>query len=164
MSIGPITCEIAGYVGERATAEQLSNVGQRPAEEVMAIIRAMTLAERQLLFGALEYQIKMLDETGFVVLRKKVFDFMQEVTDSDAKTKQELFELIATLDKEFAKRNPKPRNTDRDDEIVRLRDEILPDGKRRTFGQIVPLLKGRWPELTRAAAIRAYNRKKKPAK
>lgn len=60
-------------------------------------------------------------------------------------------------------RDPKPRNTERDDEIVRLRDD-----ERKTFGEIPRLLirkNSAWvgkdgKPLTRDATERAYRRRK----
>ena len=80
---------------------------------------------------------------------------------------QELFdgELKIARDN-YNKMLPKPRFEERDDEIVRLRDEILPDGTRRTFGQVLQLVIKKWPTtqtgapLTRDAVINAYNRRK----
>lgn len=65
-----------------------------------------------------------------------------------------------------AQRDAKPRFEQRDDEIVRLKDERLPDGTLRTFGQVLQQIVQTWPTtqtgkpLTRDAVISAYKRRK----
>jgi hypothetical protein len=61
---------------------------------------------------------------------------------------------------------PKARFEERDDDIEQLRDEILPNGRRRTFGQVLQIVIKKWPTtqtgdpLTRDAVISAYKRRK----
>jgi hypothetical protein len=53
-----------------------------------------------------------------------------------------LIEAGTALGKHESKmqRDPKARFEDRDNEIVRLKDELLPDGKQRSFGQVRQLV------------------------
>jgi hypothetical protein len=64
-------------------------------------------------------------------------------------------------------RKPDDRNAARDLEIVRLRDEPLPEGGQRSFGEVCNQVKGRWPRmhngkpLTVKAVEAAYKRAKR---
>ena len=80
------------------------------------------------------------------------------------KHRDQLLEVARKALEHMENRNPKPRFEERDKEITRLRDTLDSHGKQRSFGRIVLDLKGRWPDLTRSAAIRAYNRLKKKNK
>ena len=79
-----------------------------------------------------------------------------------------LIEAGTAIGKHEAKksRDPKARYEERDDEIVRLKDEIKSDGKHRTFGEVRQSIEKKWPTmqngkpLTTAAVIGAYKRKK----
>jgi hypothetical protein len=59
-----------------------------------------------------------------------------------------------------------PSIAERDDEVVRLRNENLPGGGHRTFGQILTIIERRWPKnerggpITAKALQAAYNRRK----
>ena len=75
-------------------------------------------------------------------------------------------DTVAYLQAQLQSIKVKPRFQERDDEIVRLRDEMLPDGKRRTFGQVCQIIEKKWPTtqtgtpLTAAAVGAAYKRRK----
>jgi hypothetical protein len=67
---------------------------------------------------------------------------------------------------DFTRSTPGPRFEERDDEIARLKDEVLPDGSTRSFGQVRQIVEEKWPimqngkPLTTPAVHGAYKRKK----
>jgi hypothetical protein len=92
-------------------------------------------------------------------------EFADEIFAQAKRQLEEIGNAMADLGRDELKqeRDPKPRNTDRDDEIVRLRDQ---EGK--TFGEIPRLLlqqNSQWcrkggKQLTRDTVEKAYRRRK----
>lgn len=75
-------------------------------------------------------------------------------------------EEIRRRDKEA--RDASPRNQDRDAEIVRLKDEVLPNGVQRSFGEVHHLIVQRWPKAERGmpltvSAVKAAYKRAKPS-
>jgi hypothetical protein len=123
------------------------------ADRVLADIKAMSKEQRALLFSALNRQPRVSRSAGFEVLTYELYELLLEAV-------LKLGNWAIDQRVKRLQRNRKPKNTERDAEIVRLRDEILPDGKQRSFGQIALMLQPKWPGLTSEAANRAYNRAK----
>jgi hypothetical protein len=115
------------------------------------------------------------------VIVAEAIQVIQDLPDaSDQDLEAEIFARSAASMKEYneklvevaeakvkEQRDPKPRFEERDDEIVRLKDEILPDGTQRSFGQVHQKIVEKWPTtqagkpLTRDAVINAYKRRTK---
>jgi hypothetical protein len=152
----------------------------RAVLNVLHRILAMNLADRTALMRALEWQVQPMSETGFTVIPSDMLEIVVSSFEGLAKLTRDNLQITFDIDEQLQAKTqaaeqaisayrsviPKPRFADRDAEIVRLRDEILPSGKRRTFGEILNLIKDRWPlqqnglPLTAKAVASAYRRAK----
>lgn len=151
------------HLGQHSTAEAVQVVVRNMPEAeqlrlVPLFVRPMVDAALPLLIRAtvqVTREYPELDEDEVIAMVEERADQLTEAAVHPVR-EQERARLKAA-------RDPKPRNTDRDDEIVRLYDQ---DG--RTFGEIPLLLKLTDPSwvgaegkpLSRDAVEKAYHRRK----
>ena len=94
--------------------------GSRTADDVLAIIKALSKAERARLFRALDHLPGLARGTGYVILPEEVLTMLQKVPSVLLKeTVPELLRAVDLLGKRLSKRNRKS-----DPEIVRRNVEI----------------------------------------
>ena len=95
------------------------------AEEVLATIKELSVADRRRLFKLLDYEPAHSQEVGYVVLSKAIFDLLQEHQKKIIEMHGKSLALLAKLGNESVHRNRRssPETIRRNVEICDLRKQ-----------------------------------------